>query len=79
MTQAKCHIKTGDTVIIISVKTKAKPVRSSVFGQTNSALLVDGDAGIVQKKHVRADPQPPNRRWHHRAPAPNPRQQPGAG
>jgi large subunit ribosomal protein L24 len=57
MTQAKCHIKTGDNVIIISGKNKGKTGQVLRVWPDKQRALVDGEASIMQKKHVRADPQ----------------------
>ena len=51
MTQAKCHIKTGDTVTIINGKSKGKT--GQVIRVWPQTALVDGDAGIDAKARPR--------------------------
>lgn len=53
----KCHIRTGDTVVVLSGKTRGKTgTVTKVYPKTHRAL-VDGDAAIYDTKHVRPNPQ----------------------
>lgn len=55
--QLKCHIRTGDKVIVLSGDNKGKTgTVIKVFPQEQRAL-VEGDAAIHDTKHVKANPQ----------------------
>ncbi len=53
----KCHVRTGDKVIVLSGDNKGKTgTVIKVFPQEQRAL-VEGDAAIHDTKHVKANPQ----------------------
>jgi len=55
--QLKCHVRTGDKVIVLSGDNKGKTgTVIKVFPQEQRAL-VEGDAAIHDTKHVKANPQ----------------------
>ncbi len=55
--QLKCHIRTGDKVIVLSGDNKGKTgTVIKVFPQEQRAL-VEGDAAVYDTKHVKANPQ----------------------
>ena len=55
--QLKCHIRTGDKVIVLSGDNKGKTgTVIKVFVQDQRAL-VEGDAAVYDTKHVKANPQ----------------------
>jgi large subunit ribosomal protein L24 len=55
--QLKCHVRTGDQVIVISGANKGKSgTVIKVFTQDQRAL-VEGDAAVYDTKHVKANPQ----------------------
>jgi large subunit ribosomal protein L24 len=55
--QLKCHLRTGDKVIVLSGDNKGKTgVIIKIFPQDQRAL-VEGDAAVYDTKHVKANPQ----------------------
>ncbi len=53
----KCHVRTGDKVIVLSGDHKGKTgTVIKVFPQEQRAL-VEGDAAVYDTKHVKANPQ----------------------
>ena len=53
----KCHVRTGDKVIVLSGDNKGKTgTVIKVFPQEQRAL-VEGDAAVYDTKHVKANPQ----------------------
>ena len=53
----KCHIRKGDTVVVLTGKTRGKTgTVTQVFPKTQRAL-VDGEAAVFDTKHVKANPQ----------------------
>jgi large subunit ribosomal protein L24 len=55
--QLKCHVRTGDKVIVLSGDNKGKTgTVIKVFPQEQRAL-VEGDAAIHDTKHVKPNPQ----------------------
>ncbi len=55
--QLKCHIRTGDKVVVRSGDNKGKTgTVIKVFVQDQRAL-VEGDAAVYDTKHVKANPQ----------------------
>ncbi len=55
--QLKCHVRTGDQVIVISGANKGKKgTVIKVFTQDQRALI-EGDAAVYDTKHVKANPQ----------------------
>ncbi|MBA3700597.1 MAG: 50S ribosomal protein L24 [Planctomycetes bacterium] len=55
--QLKCHVRTGDKVIVLSGDNKGKTgTVIKVFPQDQRAL-VEGDAAVYDTKHVKANPQ----------------------
>ena len=57
MTQPKCHVRTGDTVVVISGKNKGKTGTVIRVWPAKQRVLLDGEAAPRQIKHRRADPQ----------------------
>ena len=55
--QLKCHVRTGDKVVVLSGDNKGKTgTVIKVFVQDQRAL-VEGDAAVYDTKHVKANPQ----------------------
>jgi large subunit ribosomal protein L24 len=55
--QLKCHVRTGDKVIVLSGDNKGKTgTVIKVFPQEQRAL-VEGDAAVYDTKHIKANPQ----------------------
>ncbi len=54
---AKCHVRKGDTVIVLSGKSRGKTGTVVEVQVKEQRVLVDGDAAIYNTKHVRANPQ----------------------
>lgn len=53
----KCHIRTGDQVVVLSGKTKGKQGTVIKVIPLEQRALVEGDAAIYDTKHVKANPQ----------------------
>lgn len=55
--QAKCHIRTGDQVVVLTGKTRGKTGTVIRVWPSKQRALVDGEAAIYDTKHVRPNPQ----------------------
>ena len=53
----KCHIRTGDEVVVLSGKARGKKGRVIRVWPSKQRALVDGEAAVQETKHVRANPQ----------------------
>lgn len=53
----KIHIRTGDKVVVLSGDTKGKTGTVIKVFPSELRALVEGDAGIYDTKHVKANPQ----------------------
>lgn len=53
----KCHVRTGDKVIVISGQAKGKTGMVIKVFPFEQRALVEGDAAIYDTKHVKANPQ----------------------
>jgi len=52
----KCHVRTGDQIIVLSGKTKGKKGTVIKVMPLEQRALVDGEAAIYDTKHVKANP-----------------------
>jgi len=53
----KCHVRTGDKVVVLSGDTKGKTGTVIKVFPLDQRALVEGDAAIHDTKHVKANPQ----------------------
>lgn len=53
----KCHIRTGDKVVVLSGATKGKSGTVIKVFPADLRAIVDGDAAVYETRHVRANPQ----------------------
>jgi large subunit ribosomal protein L24 len=53
----KCHVRTGDKVIVLSGDNKGKTGTVIKVFPLDQRALVEGDAAIYDTKHVKANPQ----------------------
>jgi large subunit ribosomal protein L24 len=53
----KCHVRKGDKVVVLSGATKGKTGTVIRVWPLKQRALVEGDAGISDIKHVRANPE----------------------
>lgn len=53
----KCHVRTGDKVVVLSGATKGKTGTVIKVFPADQRAIVDGDAAVYQTRHVRANPQ----------------------
>ena len=53
----KCHVRTGDKVVVLSGDTKGKTGTVIKVFPLDQRALVEGDAAIYDTKHVKANPQ----------------------
>lgn len=53
----KCHIRTGDKVVVLSGATKGKTGTVIKVFPTDLRAIVDGEAAVYETRHVRANPQ----------------------
>ncbi len=54
---SKCHIRTGDDVVVLTGKSRGKTGRVVRVWPSKQRALIEGDAAIYDTKHVRANPQ----------------------
>jgi large subunit ribosomal protein L24 len=55
--QAKLHVRSGDTVVVLSGDARGKQGTVIKVFPKELRALVDGDAALFDTKHVKADPQ----------------------
>ncbi len=53
----KCHVRTGDQVVVLSGDTKGKTGTVIKVWPLEQRALVEGDAAINDTRHVRPNPQ----------------------
>ena len=55
--KAKCHVRVGDQVVVLSGRTKGKKGTVIRVFPADQRALVDGEAAIFDTKHIKANPQ----------------------